>query len=197
MMIRQWRQDWQQPLPFLFVQLANFEFAPDSKRQKWTELRAAQAFVHNSMPATGMITAIDVGEADNVHPTNKAVVGERLAQQALARVYGQDVAYQGPEYQSYKLEPSPTGGQRLRLSFSSAHGLNAKGEISAFELADAGSGEYRQAQAIIDGTDIILFAEQIAQPGWVRYAWSDNPGANVYNSDDLPLKPFSRQLLQE
>lgn len=193
-LIRQWRQDWQQPLPFLFVQLANFEFAPGSKRQKWAELRAAQAFVNASVAATGMVAAVDVGEADNVHPKNKAVVGERLARHALASVYGQNVAYRGPEYQSYKLEPAPAGGQQLRLSFSAARGLYAQGKISAFELADAGSGDYRQAEARIDGADIVLSAEQVVQPGWVRYAWRDNPAANVYNGDHLPLQPFSLQL---
>lgn len=198
LMIRQWRDGWQQTLPFLFVQLANFEFAAGSKRQKWAELRAAQTVVADSVAATGMVTAIDVGEADNIHPKSKAVVGERLARLALASVYGRDVAYRGPQYLAYRLEPAVSGsGQQVRITFDFARDLHAKGAITAFELADAQSGVYQRAEAVIDGAAIVLSAQGINQPGWLRYAWRDNPKANVYNAAGLPLKPFSLRLDHE
>ena len=50
---------------------------------------------------TGLTVAIDVGDAYDIHPTDKLTVGNRLAAWALARTYGRDIVYSGP---------IPTGG---------------------------------------------------------------------------------------
>ncbi|MDQ3815325.1 MAG: sialate O-acetylesterase, partial [Armatimonadota bacterium] len=104
-LIANWRQDWKQgDFPFLFVQLAGY-----LKRQEqpseggWAEIREAQQMTL-SVPNTGMALAIDIGEAADVHPKNKQEVGRRLALAALAQVYGRDIPYSGPLYDSMTVE---------------------------------------------------------------------------------------------
>ena len=63
----------------------------------WAELREAQALTL-ALPNTGMAVAIDIGEADDIHPRNKQDVGARLARWALADTYGKPVVKSGPLY---------------------------------------------------------------------------------------------------
>lgn len=193
LLIEQWRNAWRQDFPFLFVQLANFEFdSATAPRQKWAEIRAAQDGVNKTVANTGMVGAIDVGEADNVHPKDKLTVGTRLANLALNRVYGETAAYLGPVYAMHAREPGGTGA-RVRLRFAHAEGLHASGKVVAFELAGADE-RFVEAGAMLDGDSIVLQADTVPKPQWVRYAWRDNPLANVHNRDGLPLLPFMVKL---
>ncbi|MCB1640007.1 MAG: hypothetical protein KDI15_14290, partial [Thiothrix sp.] len=195
LMIQQWRSAWQQDFPFLLVQLANFEFdSADAPRQKWAEIREVQTWVNDTVANTGMVSAIDVGEADNVHPKDKLTVGIRLANLALSRVYGETGPYQGPVYHTYQREDD-TGGARVRLQFRHAEGLKATGEIVAFELAGE-DGHFYPAAAKLADNHIMLQSAAVPEPVRVRYAWRDNPVANVYNAIGLPLLPFSVKVAE-
>ena len=46
---------------------------------------------------TGLIVTIDLGEADDIHPTNKHDVGKRGAIWALTDVYSQGTISTGPQ----------------------------------------------------------------------------------------------------
>ncbi|MFW5710297.1 MAG: sialate O-acetylesterase, partial [Bacteroidota bacterium] len=98
-MIIDWRMHWKQgDFPFLFVQLANFmEPSPEPRDAEWAELREAQTMAL-SLPATGMASAIDIGEADDIHPRNKQDVGYRLSLAARKIAYNEDIVYSGPMY---------------------------------------------------------------------------------------------------
>jgi len=54
------------------------------------------------LPNTGMASAIDIGEASDIHPKNKQDVGKRLALNALKIAYNKDMVYQGPMFTSVK-----------------------------------------------------------------------------------------------
>ena len=185
-LIRQWRQAWQRKLPFLFVQLANFNLPEDDSEQRWTYIRAIQADTGKSIAGAGMVTAIDVGEADSIHPTNKKVIGQRLANLALATVYGEDVPWHNPECgQAVQV----SNQQTVVLQCDFADGLHSKGEIISFELAGS-DGQFHLAKAVIDGVTLRLSAAEVIAPTLVRYGWHNNPLANIYNSDGLPLMPL-------
>ena len=79
-LIKNWRSKWQVgEFPFYFVQLANFMAPVDQPQASdWAELREAQDMTL-SLYNTGMASAIDIGEADDIHPRNKQEVGRRLA----------------------------------------------------------------------------------------------------------------------
>jgi sialate O-acetylesterase len=187
-MIRDWRRAWGQgDFGFYFVQLANYMFrSPQPTEGAWAELREAQAMAL-ALPQTGMAVAIDIGEADDVHPRNKRDVGLRLAFNALHQTYGQcDVVPCGPIFRSVKRE-----GSSLRLSFDFAEGgLVCRGDVlRGFAIAGE-DGCFVWAEAKIDGDDILVSSPEIASPQSVRYGWADNPEVNLYNKAGLPASPF-------
>lgn len=187
-MITDWRTKWGMgELPFLFVQLANFMSPADFPTEsEWAELREAQAMAL-TLPKTGMAVAIDIGEAEDIHPKNKQDVGSRLALAAQNIAYGDAVVHSGPQYQSMSLDNG-----KIVLTFEhTGGGLVAKGgELKSFAIA----GENRNfvwAQAKIDGNRIIVWSDEVADPVAVRYAWANNPAnANLYNQEGLPASPF-------
>jgi sialate O-acetylesterase len=185
--IRSWRSLWgKAEMPFLFVQLANFGVRQDEPQDSaWAELQEAQSMAR-AEPHTGMAVAIDVGDAEDIHPRNKRDVGVRLALCAQRQVYGLDVVCEGPRYAGMEVEG---GSARIRFQ-STADGLVARdGPLVGFALA----GEDRKfawAAASIDGDTVVLRSESVPRPVAVRYAWADNPKCNLYNSAGLPAEPF-------
>ncbi|MEO6818498.1 MAG: sialate O-acetylesterase [Ginsengibacter sp.] len=104
-MIKDWRVQFKQgDFPFLFVQLANYMQESKSPQESdWAELRDAQKSALQ-LPNTGMALAIDIGNADNIHPKNKMEVGKRLGLAALKVAYHKDLVSEGPTYHSMEIK---------------------------------------------------------------------------------------------
>lgn len=187
-MIRDWRRAWGQgDFPFLTVQLANYlQPLPYQGASTWALLREAQVQSLNE-PNTGLAVAIDIGDAQDIHPRNKQDVGFRLAQWALAQTYGKADVCSGPLYRDCVIE-----GSRIRLRFAhTGGGLVAKqGDLQTFVIAGA-DRRFVTASARIDGDTVVVEASAVPEPQAVRYAWADNPaGCNLTNRAGLPASPF-------
>lgn len=189
-MIKDWRRAWGQgDFPFIFVQLANWEtdtIPVEDTWGSWAELREAQLKTL-SLKNTGMAVAIDLGEADNIHPNNKREVGRRLALSALAVAYKRRIVSSGPIYTSMFRE-----GPRIRLRFRHVgQGLVAANmePLSGFEIAGR-DRIFHPAEAVIEGTEVVVSSPDVPDPAAVRYAWDDNPHCNLYNTVGLPASPF-------
>jgi sialate O-acetylesterase len=182
-MIVDWRRAWGVgDFPFLFVQIANYKTAPTAV---WPELREAQLQTL-SVAKTGMAVTIDIGNPDNIHPTNKQDVGKRLALAARAVAFGEKIEYSGPLVRAGATEASA-----IRLWFDhAASGLEARGgALKGFMVAGA-NHRFVPADAVIDGFSVVVSNASVANPLYVRYAWADNPECNLYNKDGLPASPF-------
>ncbi|WP_070000200.1 sialate O-acetylesterase [Cellulosilyticum sp. I15G10I2] len=83
-------------LPIGIVQLANFDIDLDPEKSGWPEVREAQRKVAKALDC-GLITTIDIGESNDLHPLDKKQVGHRLAVYMLEKVFHQDRVSQGPE----------------------------------------------------------------------------------------------------
>lgn len=200
-MIADWRK-WftNEKLPFYFVQLASWQ-APDENPEGggWGRIRDIQRKCLE-IPYTGMASAIDIGDAADIHPKNKADVGERLALWALANEYGKpDTITSGPLFDAITIT-----NDRLHLKFKSIGGgliIGSKsgrgpatevpnGTLKRFAIA----GEDRKwawAEAVISGDTVILRSPEVPNPVAARYAYSMNPeGSNLYNRAGLPASPF-------
>jgi sialate O-acetylesterase len=180
-LITDWRQLWGRELPFYFCQLSAQQAASNGP-----DVRAWQAEALK-LPHTGMAVTIDVGDEKNVHPKNKAPVGHRLVQIALANDYGRKIESSGPV-----LASSAAEGGALRLKFTHlGGGLVAQGgPLKTFEVAGA-DGKFVPAEAVIDGDTVVVRAASVAAPVSARYAWSAWPeGCNLYNAAGLPAAPF-------
>ncbi len=187
MLIKDWRQRWGQGnLSFLYVQLANYmKTIPFPSESEWAELREAQTLAL-SLPNTGMAVAIDIGEANDIHPKNKQEVGRRLALIANKLVYKQDGIASGPTFKSSRKD-----GSRIRISFTNAGGLSTDDgkEIKGFAIAGKDK-QFYWAKAIVEGNEVIVYSDKVVEPVAVRYAWADNPECNLVNSEGLPAVPF-------
>jgi sialate O-acetylesterase len=188
-LIANWRQDWKEgDFPFLFVQLPNFMAAQTkpSETGGWPLIR--EQFLRTlAVPNTGMAVTIDVGEADNIHPRNKQAVGKRLAQWALAKVYGKDVVASGPLYKLMRNDCT-----HIELEFDYAEGgLEAKGGGPLKGFAIAGRDKkFVWADAKIEGHMVFVSAKDLRDPIAVRYGWANNPACNLINKAGLPASPF-------
>ncbi len=190
-MISSWRQRWNLgEFPFLYVQLANYNarrVPPTGQPEdsNWAALREAQTMTL-SLKNTGMALAIDIGEADDIHPKNKQEVGRRLALIAQATVYYREVEFSGPMFTSVQEEDG-----KMRLSFRYAEGLKAAdgGKLKGFAIAGE-DRKFHWAEAEIQGDHIVLQSPNVSKPVAVRYAWADNPEANLVNASGLPASPF-------
>jgi sialate O-acetylesterase len=186
-MIGDWRRVFRQgDFPFYIVSLPAFtprRAAPGD--DNWAELREAQAMTARSVAHSGVAITIDTGDADNIHPKDKKVVGERLALCALALNYGIKVAYEGPTFASSERLPGA-----LMLHFRNADGLLAKGgKPGEFSVAGA-DHKWFWADARIDGDAVVVSSPMVPSPVAARYAWQSNPEATLYNGAGLPAGPF-------
>jgi sialate O-acetylesterase len=99
-MITAWRAHFGQgDFPFYWVSLANFKNPPDPTGRSYAFLREAQTKTL-ALPNTGQALAIDIGNADDIHPLDKQDVGRRLALLAKHRVYGFTGDDTGPTFAS-------------------------------------------------------------------------------------------------
>jgi len=183
-LISDWRQQWGVgDFPFLYVQISNFNPGPG---ETWAVLRQQQLKTLE-MANTAMAVTIDIGNPDNVHPTNKLDVGLRLALAARALSYGEDVSYSGPIFRQATQE-----GSALRVWFSHhAKGLAAKGgDPTSFEVAGA-DGVFKPAAAHIEGNTVLASSPDVPEPVYVRYGWANSPQCNLDNGEGLPASPFT------
>ena len=194
-MIEGWRDLWGQgDVPFLWVQLPNFgppqtpaTLSVPPTWDAWPLLRDAQSSAL-TLPNTGEAITIDVGGED-IHPTNKEPVGERLALVARHVVYGDDVVASGPRFSGNRLRDDGS----VVVAFDHIDGgLSAGGDgsVGGFTLA-GGDGNYFWADGSIDGDSVVVSSASVSDPVTVRYAWAYNPAdANLYNGAGLPAAPF-------
>jgi sialate O-acetylesterase len=152
----------------------------------WADVREAQARTARTVPHSGLAVTIDTGEADNIHPKEKKVVGERLALCALAEHYQVTVPDLGPTYLSAESVPGA-----LKLNFSNTEGgLVVRGQsLGEFSVAGA-DHKWHWADARIAGTSVVVSSPSVPVPVAARYAWQGNPLATLYNDAGLPAVPF-------
>ena len=185
-MITAWRGHFGQgDFPFYFVQLANFKALYETVPNQWPLLREAQEQTLD-LPNTGQALTIDIGNPDDIHPTNKQDVGRRLALLARNRVYGITGGDTGPKYAGITRE-----GSALRVKFTHASdGLVAHDQpVQSLEIAGA-DRVFRPATAKIIRDTLLVSAPDVKEPVAVRYAWSNAPVANLFNGSGLPAAPF-------
>jgi sialate O-acetylesterase len=186
-----WRKWFENPsMPVGIVQLASFmPVKSEPSDDPWPHLRESQRRFVRKDPHAGLAVAIDIGETDDIHPTDKTTVGRRLARWALADVYGKLTLRGGPELDAADFTD---GGVKLTFS-QTGSGLRAFNgpPLLGFTLAGA-DGVFHPANAKITGKDsLVVRSKAVPDPVHVRYAWQNNPAsANLRNQERLPASPF-------
>ena len=140
-----------------------------------------------ALPNTGQALAIDIGDAGDIHPKNKKEVGRRLALSALAKTYRYTLTYSGPSYDRAIFSED----QALVFMKHAVFGMKTAdgGPVKGFQIASA-DRRWVWAEATISGNSLVVKAPGVKNPVAVRYAWADNPEANLVNDENLPACPF-------
>jgi sialate O-acetylesterase len=189
-MIRAWRAAFRDPaLPFLFVQLPNFDDTAGKTplgEGSWAELREAQTAALRE-PRTAMAVTLDVGEGDNLHPRNKREVGRRLALAAFKLVYGRDVLAAGPTFLT-----ATRAGDTIRARFGGiASGLLTSDGAAPRGFLIAGADRvWHPADARIERDVVVVSSPDVREPLAIRYGWGNDPPNTLRNGADLPAAPF-------
>ncbi|HVZ64573.1 MAG TPA: sialate O-acetylesterase [Lacunisphaera sp.] len=205
-MVQSWRDAWANPdLFFDFAQLSSYdvnrltpigrywvEWHPNGAHkatisdESWARVQEAQLKSLDIL-RTGMAVTIDIGAPTNIHPPAKQEVARRLALNALAKVYGRDVVYSGPIYESMRV----TGGKAVIRFKTLQSQLAAKGgkPLVGFKVAGA-DRIFHPADARIDGDTVVVVSQDVPHPVAVRYAWGSYPENNLINEAGLPASPF-------
>ena len=213
-LVNGWREVWNRPdLPFYFTQQQCYG-EPDPDRVGFADLREAQTLFFMHAQNVGMVPQHDLNSARpaGIHYFNKLDPGKRLARWALAHEYGKDIAYTGPLYKSHRIE-----GKTVRVQFEQrgpGGGLmvGTKGKAADYRNPDAYVEPAREvkgakvphfrlagkdrvwhdAEAVIDGDEVVVTSKAVARPVGVQYAYSATPmGAFLYNRAGLPAPAFA------
>lgn len=184
-MISSWRKAWQKDFPFYFVQIA--PFAGYGNNISGALLQEAQNKT-TALPKTGVIVINDlVTDVKDIHPKDKKDVGIRLANYALAEVYGKkEVAYKNPVYKSMKIEK-----EKIRIYFEDAdNGLVTKNGTPA-EFYIAGDNKiFMPATAKIEGNSVLVWNKEIKNPVAVRFGFTNASIPNLFTKEGLPVNIF-------
>lgn len=184
LLVKSWRQYWQEELPFYYVQLSSID------RPGWPGFRDSQRRMMYEIPNTGMAVSSDKGDSLDVHPVYKKEVGERLARWALFQTYGHVLTPSGPLFKEAMQENCAAV-----LSFDYAEGLHPSdgNEITGFEIAET-EGIYFPARTEIRGKQIKITSSAVKHPRYVRYGWQPFSRANLVNGDELPASTFKAAI---
>tara|TARA_R110001592_G_scaffold69514_1_gene213372 strand:- start:17320 stop:19347 length:2028 start_codon:yes stop_codon:yes gene_type:complete len=186
-MIADWRTQWDYDFPFYFVQIAPFQYHGnnDTSLDQSQKLRDAQRHALKTKN-TGMVVTLDIGNFNNIHPSNKQDVGKRLAGLALAKNYGKPLVPSGPLYKNLKVSES-----KIILDFDyTGSGLMSHGDLRGFEIAGSDK-KFVFANARIVDNKIELSTNTISKPMYARYAWKDKAVPSLFNMEGLPASSFT------
>ena len=181
LLINDYRKLWKQPaMPFYWVQLSSID-SLHYQSQLWPWFRDEQRKLLNKTKHTGMAVCSDLGFKNDVHPTNKKGVGERLARWALYNDYNRKVIPSGPLPLSAKYV---NGQVIISFQYTRAELQTADGKpVRGFSQ----DGKTETSAAIQNNTIIIQVNEK---PLFVYYAWKPFTDANLVNSEQLPASTF-------
>jgi hypothetical protein len=216
-LIRSWREQFNLPLPWFFVQLAGY----NQGGLPWVQEQLAQ-LAALSLPQVHFATAMDLGDPlspqNGEHPRFKQPVGDRLHRAIAANVYGRsDIVWQGPQMNGVRIaspstDPSTVlvqladGVTANKLSFAGTTncGVNTTRTDTCCKLfpfwANTAAGmTLRPARATLEDASVIVnFAglssgDRIVQ---VSYAYDPTgfPQCALYNADGLPMTLFNVTL---
>lgn len=173
-----WRENWNNPtLPILTTQLSSLE------RPSWSSFRDSQRRLALEIPGVEMAVSSDHGTHGDVHPRNKRPIGQRLGLLALNRVYDHNVIAEGPVVVSATL----TAPGEVTLKMANSESMTAN--PATFEVAEY-DRYFHPAEATVNGDEIVVKSDKIANPRFVRYGWQPYSEGNLTNAQGLPASTF-------
>jgi sialate O-acetylesterase len=184
LMVDDYRKKWKEiNMPFYWVQLSSIDTA-NYKSQYWPKFRNEQRVLLNEIKNGGMAVCSDIGFKNDVHPTNKKDVGERLARWALKKNYNERITPSGP----LPLKAIYKNGEII-ISFQYSDGVKTSDGKALRGFSVDGKTEN---EAIIKNKKVIVKSKQ--KPQYIYYGWKPFSDANLVNSENLPASTFKIKI---
>lgn len=187
--IKCWRDSFNDELPFLFVQLAPLKECYEFSGSNFPIIRERQDYVSKTVPNTYMVSIMDLGMEYEVHPNNKRQVGERLSLLACGKVYNKDVLCEPPEFES-----AIRSGDSITLKFKNVGDeLYIKSKDLNNLQVKVNNSTLINYKVEIDKDFIKIYSPYFRSKNSkveIKFAWTDYAEVNLYNSVNLPAKPF-------
>jgi sialate O-acetylesterase len=193
--IKTYRKRWgDNGMQFMVVMLPGYGKGTENKpvidpespeEPSWAWMRESQ-MASLDLPHTSVVNTIDLGDVNNIHPTDKLPIGQRGALLAAKNTLGQDVAAMGPTLKSVNIQDD-----KMIVHFEHADGLkttNGRAPLGFWITDD--SGEWVKATAKIEGESVVLSSPTMKAPKYIRYAFAGKPTVNLVNENELPAYPF-------
>jgi sialate O-acetylesterase len=188
-----WRGQFGADLPFLIVQLPNYGLPPAAPEESgWAQVREAERLAVAHDAHAGLAVTIDIGDAHNLHPTNKQDVARRLATAARHVIFGASAPASGPAPLA-----ATRGAGEIEVQFRDVTGellTYSHATPIGFELCGDAAGSCRFAAAQIEGSRVLLPIPPGAAPTRVRYCWADSPICTLADRSRLPATPFELRI---
>jgi len=171
-------------LPIIFVQIPGYSY-PGTKEGSVAKLRKVQQNVQNLSKHISMVSGIDVGEKDNIHPKNKIVLSKRIANRVLDTIYHIPLNSFEPYVESAEMNR----GNLILSIANSFDGLKSKDEIHQGFIVTYLNGEKKSVSNIIIEEHKIIFPNM---KSFISLNYLETPFgiADIYDHD-LPLLPFT------
>lgn len=181
LMIDDYRKKWKNhDMPFYWVQLSSIDTVT-YKSQYWPDFRNEQRLLLNEIKYGGMAVCSDIGLKNDVHPTNKKDVGERLARWALSKTYNQIIIPSGP----LPLKATYLNGKVIVSFEYMAKGLKTSDGRMLKGFSVDGKND---AEAVFGDSEIII--PVVSKPEFIYYGWKPFSDGNLVNSENLPASTF-------
>ena len=186
-MINNWRDIWNDNLPFYIVQLMPYIDNPETS--DWAMIRAQQEKASKTVDNTYLVTLVNTGESNEIHPVNKKTVANALANAVRSNQFNECVEYCGPVLESYSKTENG-----IELRFSHAEGLNIKGDkLCDFKVYSQSGEELPFETKISDKTVSVLLTNNVILSK-ITLGYSNAPEHNLYNSSGYLASPFSIEI---
>ena len=190
MLFTDWRRQFDNAMPFFVVQLANWNHLVITPVDSgWARLRDAQRRAVSEDGNAGLAVTIDIGNRDDIHPTNKQDVGKRLARAARHVVFGEKISASGAAPQGAK---RAVGGVELTLGdFDGSLLVIGSKDPAGFELCGETQASCHFVRAQLgEGGTVKLEDAAPEKATRVRFCWADAPLCNLFDTTGLPVGPF-------
>ncbi|MCR5508234.1 MAG: sialate O-acetylesterase [Lachnospiraceae bacterium] len=198
-MIDGYRKEWDDETLFAsIVQLPNFTIDNDPCSEAWQRMRETLRALGEQIKDCESVTAIDLGEDNDLHPVGKKELGRRLALVAAHFRCGTDIEYSGPRIEKSVCVKSADGAV-ITLSMSHVSdgivikAANGKGDdlkVTDMYIVDDAGNHLRAAVSAAKDKLILNVPGLNRSAREIRYCYAQsNSGALIYNSEGLPMSP--------
>lgn len=183
-LIKSWRKSFKDNLLFINCQIAGHLYS-ETPSFEVARLREAQASIFYPEKKQYVTTAVDYGEASNIHPVNKTEVAKRMFYILDEVIYKTSKNSMSPIIDGYEKD-----GDRLMIKtmYNSLPLINKGKMQDSFVGIDELGNETNITDITLDKTSIII--RNTFNLKEIRYAYSAYPTLSIYTENGLPLLPF-------